>query len=193
MLRCFISADHSSLTFFYARQVVNAHLCSIFTVVCKFHNKNWRPRNMAWDTKKTQLFLLSMKSLAKSPVISLAPVTAWTSEVLRNWPIFTINFHYFTIHMELDKETLVYRKGPEHRETTSILAGRKEFFIKWKTYFILSAVAGLRVTGLPGTAARPGFWHPANKGALYIISSTVISLSLSEATRGREDWSAFHS
>lgn len=68
-----------------------------------------------------------------------------------------------------------------------ILAVRKEFFIKWKTYFILSAVAGLRVTGLPGTAACPGFWHPANKGALYAIAAAIISLSLSEATCRKED------
>ncbi|EOA94510.1 hypothetical protein Anapl_08651 [Anas platyrhynchos] len=56
-----------------------------------------------------------------------------------------------------------------------------------------SAVAGLRVTGLPGTAACPGFWHPANKGALYAIAAAIISLSLSEATCRREDdgWTIF--
>lgn len=32
--------------------------------------------------------------------------------------------------MEIDKETLVYNVGPEHREMISILAVRKEFFIR---------------------------------------------------------------
>lgn len=71
--------------------------------------------------------------------------------------------------MELDKEILVYNVGPEHKEIISNLAVRRVYFTNEKNYFILLAVAGLGVTGLPGTAACPGFWHSTNKGALYII------------------------
>lgn len=65
MLRFFVSGDHFSS--FMHSEVVNAHLCSIFTVICKIHNKNWRPHNMARDIKKTFGFTLNWNYLPNHP------------------------------------------------------------------------------------------------------------------------------
>lgn len=89
MLRFFVSGDH----FFYAQW--SCECTPLFNFYCDLQNPQQKLKTTQYGTRhqKNIWFYSQLKLLAKSPMISLAPITAWTLEVLRDWPIFITNFH----------------------------------------------------------------------------------------------------